>query len=151
MRIVKACPPLIEEIDAAFKVRGKPVAYAWGETIFNPEILPEIVAHEKVHGKRQGAAIEEWWRRYIADPEFRLAEEMPAHLAEYNAMCALYRASWVSARAMRRTYAAHIARKLSAPLYGGLIKFEDARQLMLRAGESSLNDRRRRDERAEAL
>lgn len=56
MRIVKAYPPLIDEIDAAFKVRGRSILFAWGDIIFNPAgaaVPPELVAHERVHGDRQ--------------------------------------------------------------------------------------------------
>lgn len=147
MRIVEAYPPLIEEIDAAFKVRGKPILYAWGDTIFNPlgvAVPPELVAHEKVHGRRQlaalvdpqspqlaEAAIRVWWMRYIADADFRLREEIHAHVAEFLSLCEQHAARWVSQRNMRRAFAAAVARKLSAPLYGGLITFREARAALL--------------------
>src|SRR5581483_9466496 len=119
--VVNAEPPRIDEIDAAFKVRGKPVLFAFGEMIYNPagvEVPPELLAHEEVHGERQRAlgSVDVWWDRYLADPAFRLAEELPAHVAEFEKLCSLYRYRWQSARAMRRTFAAHVARKLAAPL-----------------------------------
>lgn len=149
MRIVQAYPPMIEEIDAAFNVRGKAILFAWGETIFNPagvDVPPELVAHEKVHGRRQlGAAIHgtargedavrQWWHRYIADPTFRLAEEIPAHVAEFGVLCANNRGRWRSERNMRRTLAAHVARKLSSPLYGRLIGLNEAKQLLMDASK----------------
>jgi hypothetical protein len=133
VRIVVAEPPMIEEIDAAFHVRGKPILFAFGDRIYNPGgvyVPPELMAHEFVHGERQGHQVGEWWRRYIADPAFRLEEEIPAHIAEYRAICARERSKWVSERNMRRTAAAHVARKLSAPLYGRLITFEAAKKLL---------------------
>lgn len=137
MRVVQAEPPLIEEIDAAFKVRGKPVLFAWGDTIFNPlgvSIPPELMAHEAVHGLRQAlcpGGAESWWRRYIAEPEFRLLEEIPAHVDEFVSLCAQYRKNWRSERNMRRTYASHVARRLAAPLYGRLISFADAKKALM--------------------
>jgi hypothetical protein len=91
--IVKiARPPLFAEIDAAFRVGTQRIYYAWGETIFDPfgdgRICRELLMHESVHRDRQGARIEEWWRRYINDPAFRLVEEIPAHQAEYREFAA---------------------------------------------------------------
>lgn len=136
MRVVRAFPPLIEEIDAAFNVRGKAILFAWGDTIFNPagvDVPPELVVHEQVHGDRQGSEIESWWRRYIGDAEFRLAEELPAHVAEFRKLCEIHAPRWHSARAMRRTLAAHVARKISSPLYGGLITTDAAKRAILAA------------------
>lgn len=136
MRVVQNVPPIFTEIDAAFNVRGKPILYAWGDKIFNPagvHIPPELVAHEQVHGERQGTDVVGWWRRYIAEPEFRLAEELPAHVAEFKALCIANAHKWVSQRSMRRTFAAHVGRRLAAPLYGGLITADAAKAAILEA------------------
>ena len=45
----------------------------------------------------------------------------------------MHRAKWVSVRSMRRTFAAAIARKLSAPLYGSMIDAAEAKKLILAA------------------
>lgn len=119
--IVHAFPPLFDEIDAAFKVRSRAgVFYSFGDVIYCPDgapISPEFLAHEAVHGRRQGsgARVLEWWRRYIDDPKFRLAEEIPAHVAEYR---------WLVAhgnRGARRAAAGCVAARLSSPLYGRMI------------------------------
>ena len=84
--IVGRYPPNFERIDAVFHTREKPVLYCFGDAIFNPmqiEVPPFLIAHESVHCERQGDQIEEWWDRYLADPAFRLQEELPAHAAEY--------------------------------------------------------------------
>lgn len=136
MRVVRDVPPIFDEIDAAFQVRGRPILYAWGDVIYNPAgiaIPVELVAHEAVHGERQRADVRGWWRRYIEEPEFRLAEELPAHVAEFKALCASQSAKWVSHRNMRRTYAAHVGKRLAAPLYGGLIKADAAKKIILEA------------------
>jgi hypothetical protein len=104
MRDIRDVPPLFDEIDAVFGVRGKPILFAWGDKIFNPAgvtIPQELIAHEAVHGKRQGDVVG-WWRRYLVDPEFRLAEELPAHVAEFKSICAQHSSRWVSQANMRR-------------------------------------------------
>lgn len=147
MRVVQAQPPLIDEIDAVFHVRGKPVLFAWGDRIFNPlgiPVPPELMAHEAVHGERQlGTAVagtargedalRQWWHRYLTDPDFRLAEELPAHVAEFRSLCDQHRHKWHSERNMRRMLAAHVGRRLAAPLYGNLITETAAKRLILAA------------------
>jgi hypothetical protein len=151
MRIVQAYPPNIDEIDAAFQVRGKPILFAFGEIIYNPmgvAIAPELLAHEAVHGRRQlgsaepgtargDDAIRVWWHRYINEPAFRLEEEIFAHIAEFAELCRLHGKRWVSQRNMRRTYAAHVARRLAAPLYGKLISVAQAKDILLEASGST--------------
>jgi hypothetical protein len=121
-------PPMIKEIDEAFHVIGKPIIYAWGDTIYNPmkvPMYPQYFGHEAVHGMRQGEDIEGWWRRYIADPEFRLNEEIPAHMVEY----AVFRDRHKD-RNQRSGYMHKVARKLASPLYGSLITYKDAKALL---------------------
>ncbi len=125
VRIVHEPPPLFDEIDAAFKVAGQPVIFAWGHRIYNPErieIPPQLISHEAVHGHRQGRDIEGWWRRYIDEPAFRLAEEIPAHQAEYLAMVEL-----AINRNERRRALKTVAKRMAGPLYGALITASQAR------------------------
>jgi hypothetical protein len=90
MRVIKAFPPNYRMINDAFAVRGKPVIFCYGDTIYNPSgiaVGPALLAHETVHSVRQKAdpfGISGWWARYVVDPAFRLAEEIPAHQAEFN-------------------------------------------------------------------
>jgi hypothetical protein len=133
MRVECARPPLFDEIDAAFKIAGKPVIFAWGDVIYNPcriEITPELFTHEAVHHRqqREGGGPETWWRRYIADEAFRLEQEIPAHAAEYAAFCQTHLKG--NARNQRRLYFHSVASRLSSPLYGGLIRYEEARRLL---------------------
>lgn len=127
--LVKAYPPNIDAIDAEFKVRGKPIIYAFGDKIYAPfsdSISPALMAHEKVHCERQIGNVKEWWDRYIADRDFRLAEEIPAHIAEFNHLCQQY-----PNRNQRRRHLAVIAHKLSAPLYGSLLSKHEAKTIIL--------------------
>ena len=91
-------PPLYDEIAMAFSLRlDQDIIFSWGDRLYVPWrkatmsredsiVAPELIAHEAVHGERQGSGQEilNWWRRYIEDREFRLQEEIPAHRAEYQ-------------------------------------------------------------------
>lgn len=129
MNVVVAYPPNIEQIDAVFNVRGKPIIFAWGGTIYNPTggvITPELIAHESVHGSRQVSVTrdpEEWWARYLVDPEFRLAEELPAHVAQYRRYC-----SRVADSNKRVRFLFQIAEQFASPTYGSIITAAAARR-----------------------
>jgi hypothetical protein len=125
VRVLHLFPPNYRKIVEQFDVRGKSVIFAYGSAIYNPSrvpIPPELERHEQVHLTRQGGDPEAWWDKYIADPAFRLAEEIPAHAAEYQATLAHYRTQALD----------DIATKLASPLYGSLITFADAREAILR-------------------
>lgn len=129
MKIVKDFPPLYAEIAAAFDLRCRKPIFAWWDVIFNPhgiEIGPELMAHESLHAERQkrhpGGA-EGWWRQYIADPRFRLIEELLAHTAEYRAACERPGVT----RNYHRVILRGIAHRVASRLYGNLISVHDAK------------------------
>lgn len=106
------------------------VIFSWGDRIYvlrpGPISAP-LLAHEAVHGGRQTTnelAIEHWWVRYMDDPAFRLAEEIPAHIAEFQAMCI------GAGRNDRRRALSLVAGKLAAPLYGRLISKDRAKDVL---------------------
>lgn len=135
MKIVKAFPPNYRAINDVFNVRGRAVMFAYGGTIFNPSgisISPALQAHEAVHGERQGRDPAGWWVRYIADPRFRLDEEVPAHQAEYR-WHARQAGAGQPVKGFRSLLAFNhhqIALRLSGPLYGGLISLAEAKTLV---------------------
>lgn len=151
MRVVRGRPPLFDEIDAKFNIHGRPVIFAWGDTIFVPsgslDLHGSLVAHERVHGDRQLGynplgtldkmqrtpehRIVSWWLRYLADIDFRREEELLAHVAEYRHLC-----EHAGGRNERRRHLSIVAAKLSAPLYGPLMTKSFARR-MLQNGYSS--------------
>lgn len=134
--IIHENPPLIDEIDRVFHVRGKPVIFSWGNRIYLPmggEVPAELMAHELVHCDRQGATeqqITDWWERYLIDPQFRLDEEVPAHWAEYQ--CLIEGGS----RQIRRAALKQTAKRLAAPLYGRIVTPAKAKELILAAGKA---------------
>jgi hypothetical protein len=132
MRLVRDVPPMFDEIDAAFNVRGRPIIFAWGDKIYAPlqqgELPKALLLHEAVHGERQLAypgGVEAWWRRYIAEPQFRLDEEVPAHKAELAHLLTKAKGPSMRAHLLSRT-----AARLAAPLYGNLVTIAEAKQLL---------------------
>lgn len=127
MRVVKALPPIYEEIALVFPAvkRTRGVVFAWGDVLYNPqgaEIPAALMAHEESHGVRQlEIGVTAWWARYLDDPEFRLAEEIIGHRAEYLALIVTARH-----RNERRGMLKHVATRLSGPLYGRAITYAKA-------------------------
>jgi hypothetical protein len=117
-------PPMFRQINQAFNVRGKPVIFCFGDTIYNPTgmtISPALRVHEGVHSQQQDKDPFAWWNYYIDDPTFRLDQELPAHRAEWQFL----RDSGSSETAL-----VGVATRLSSPLYGSLIDYEEARRLI---------------------
>lgn len=128
MRIVVDYPPNYAAIIAAFPAAetAKPI-FAYGDVIYNPHrimIGTHLMRHESVHGERQNGDPAAWWVNYIADPQFRLDEEVAAHAAEYQSMCAGI------TRNQRRRVLRMIARRLASPLYGSLCSIDTAKRLI---------------------
>jgi len=126
----KAYPPNYEEICAAFDIKGRPgIVFTWGGTLFNPsgvDIPPDLWAHEAVHETQQyrpsivGPA--EWWRRYIAESEFRLDQELEAYRAQYRFAQESY------GRDQRRRLLKHVSQALAGPMYGHLMSASEAKR-----------------------
>lgn len=131
MKVVVGPPPNLEAIAAVFPMaRGPGAIFTFGDTIYAPGgahlVTPELKAHEGVHYSRQTndtAKIEAWWARYLVDADFRLAEEVPAHRAEYRQFCAGHRDYNQRARFLHA-----IAMRLAGPLYGGMLSHVEARR-----------------------
>ena len=56
--------------------------YSFADTIFNPDgidIPDHLIVHESVHGEQQKhdeLVAKFWWERYLADPQFRVEQEI---------------------------------------------------------------------------
>lgn len=119
--IITAKPPNFDAILAAFPDADKPgVIFAYGDDIYNPSgchIGLPLLAHERTHCSRQIGRLglpdqNEWWYRYLYEPEFRYQEEIYAHVAEYHEQ-----AQHISDRNIRARLLDSTARRLIAPLY----------------------------------
>lgn len=116
-------PPIWDACDEAFELTGDEI-FCWGDIIYNPggnHIPDYLVAHEKVHRDQQGDDIEGWWELYLEDAEFRLSQEMEAHIKEYRVFCLKYKL-----RKHREAYLKIIAERLASPMYGEVITVEEA-------------------------
>lgn len=131
MRVINDYPPLFKEIAAQFPIKPGTL-FSWGDRIYYPgggQIHPSIMAHEQVHGRRQGLlepGIVLWWQRYMSDAKFRLDEEILGHQAELQ----WYLDNKGDSRQSRRRYTAIIASKLAAPLYGRLVSVTEAKRIL---------------------
>ena len=126
-QIVIGLPPNYAAIKDRFPdCERKGVIFSYGDRIFNPSgisIPRPLMAHEAVHGLRQGADPDAWWARYLAEPLFMLDEEIHAHHAEYRAA--------VKRHGHRPRDLRGIAERLSGPLYGHAITFAQAQHAIL--------------------
>jgi hypothetical protein len=140
MRIIRDRPPMYEEIDRVFKLRGQSVLFSWGDRIYVPsgsiDIHPALIAHEAAHGARQLAylsaetmdnelRIVKWWCRYLVDVPFRREEEVIGHSAEFRYLC-----EHAGGRNQRRRHLSIVATKLSSPLYGPVMNKATARKVL---------------------
>ena len=115
MEVVIDYPPIYDEIKSAFPLVGRGVIFAWGSKIYNPSnvnIPAQLIAHERTHGRRQGNDVSGWWRRYLDEKEFRLVEEIAAHITELE-----YLLGPNPNRQMKRQNLRSISKRLAFPLY----------------------------------
>jgi hypothetical protein len=114
VKIKTEYPPNIEKIRDVLPLSGKEI-FAWDGTIYNPGkggISDALIEHERTHFKQQNGDPEAWWDQYLIDPEFRFAQELEAHQAEYRAYCKSERN-----RNKRARYLFEIAARLASPMY----------------------------------
>lgn len=130
MKVVYGRPPIYDEI---VRVIGRPpvgAVYTWGDTIYAPvgaQLDPDLREHEAVHERQQAAmgGPEAWWQRYLESPQFRLEQEIEAYRKQYAF------ARFVGlGREMRRKLLAKLAKDLSGSMYGHLVRFRDAIELI---------------------
>lgn len=122
MIIKKAFPPNIEEIKKAFPIRDNTV-FTYGNTMYVQSNHPpseNLIVHEEVHVKQQGDDPAEWWRKYIADPDFRLQQEIQAYKAQWK----FYNRT--SKDKNKFLFLNRIAQDLSGSLYGNIISYGEA-------------------------
>lgn len=121
-------PPIYDECVARFGAdwdRG--TIFTYGDTIHcKYKISKAKEVHERVHVKQQlDFGVENWWFRYFEYPEFRLQEELAAYQAE---VAYVKKFEHNLKEKMRLLH--NIAVDFSSPLYGNLMTFEEAKQLL---------------------
>lgn len=131
MEIVIDYPPIYDQIALAFPIaKRRGIIFAWGNKIYNPNnvsIPSQLIAHEGMHGRRQGNNIRGWWQRYLDEKEFRLVEETLAHIVEMTCLLGPN-----PNRQMRRHILRSTAKRLANPIYRHGISREKAYDLLKR-------------------
>jgi hypothetical protein len=132
VRILNEQCPIHSRIKEKFGPLVDKAIFAWGDTIYNPagaSISHPLLLHELVHADQQRnhpQGVEGWWELYLQSDKFRLEQEIPAHRMEYKTFCEMKK----EGRNERRLYLKSIVSRLSGPLYGNLMTFEKAKQVI---------------------
>lgn len=118
MAIKKAYPPNYAEILKAIPQAQRPgVIFAYWPDIYVPsgnDLPDHLLHHETVHLMRQEIiGVDEWWRQYLTDLDFRYQEELLAHATEYDRLL-----DPTAPRNHRRAALKMVATRLSSSLYG---------------------------------
>lgn len=131
MKIVNKFPPNYDTICQRFNIRGRQgVVFTYGDTLYVPSggnVPPDLMAHEETHFYQQtnypgGPAA--WWERYLSDNKFLLDQELEAYRVQYR-YCLEH-----MGRPERRAALKFYADSLSGPIYGRLISFDRAKELI---------------------
>lgn len=129
MRLLGGFPPNYADIAAAFDLSGKRPIFCYGNAIYNPHgirIDAPLLAHETRHSQQQAETSPcSWWGRYLAEPQFRLSQEVDA----YRTQIAVF-AQKCGDRERRLRFAMELAGHLASPMYGSLLTRQDALSLL---------------------
>lgn len=129
LKIVKALPPNFKEISEAFDIKGKTLVFTYGDKLYFPDykgkIEDHLWMHEKTHQKQQSGAPEKWWKRYITDVKFRLSQEVEAYQNQFK-----YFRRMEKSKKQRSKFLQKIASDLSSRIYGNIIGFKEAKDLI---------------------
>ena len=129
VKILTRQPPNIEAIRARFGDIPKTAVFAYGKTIYNPSgsaIAQPTLVHEITHFAQQALTNPEtWWDRYLADPQFRLDQEIEACSNEYNSLREMVRD-----RNRLNHFLNAIARSLASTQYGNMVGYSQALRLI---------------------
>lgn len=138
-------PPNYKAIAKKFKIKGRDtIVFTYGDKLYIPSgRTPDkyLMRHEETHERQQLAmGVEEWWKQYLDDPDFRFAQELEAYRAQYRSMATL-------ALDQRVGYLNHIATDLAGEMYGNLMTVKEAEAaitdgiVLKHVGSSNKNNR----------
>lgn len=121
-------PPNRDAIEARFGVLPEGVIFTYSPHVYVPSGKPlskALEAHEGVHLVQQANNPKAWWDAYLSDDEFRLAQELEAHRAEWRVLAASITDRNARVRGLRA-----VAQRLASPMYGGLVTVSEAVKLI---------------------
>lgn len=119
--------PILQNIKENFPaIDDKRVIIAYGDSIYTDGVVNYLkVIHENTHLKQQKELDKDkWWDKYIADPEFRLSQEVEAYSNEAKAA-----KETIKDRNTRYLYIRQIILDISSEMYGNIISYEKAKKL----------------------
>lgn len=121
--ITKEKPPNWGKLVDMFGVEWGPTVVTWEPNIHcGFELSSDVIEHEEVHIIQQRAiGVEEWWKRFYADPQFRYAQELEAYQKQYR-----YLRNTVKDRNELARRLSLIAGFLSGEMYGGIVSHSEA-------------------------
>ncbi len=122
------CPEIYKRLEVAFDVNwDEGLIIAYNPTIYCKfRVTPEKIVHESVHIKRQDEiGVDLWYDMYIANPSYRLEEEVLAYKAEYK-----FLKKYVKDRELLFRLKRDMAHNLSSPVYGNLVGLDEALKLI---------------------
>ena len=126
MKIVNGYPPNYKQIKAVLRPTELTI-FTYGDTIYNPtpnDIPDHLMVHEQTHSIRQGDDPAGWWKRYLVDSKFRVDEELAAYKNQYRKYLKHHDRNAANLFCMK------IARDLSSALYGNILSFSEAFDLI---------------------
>lgn len=130
MKIVYEYPPNYDVLKKVFNLGDhENVIFTYGDTLYVPQgektkLDKPLMKHEEKHSEQQLAiGASWWWDRFLSEPQFRLEQELEAYREQYKAMGGM-------TPQKRAGYLTHIATDLSSDIYGNLMNFEQAVQVI---------------------
>ena len=119
LKIINKEPPMLDEIMKAFpEVDLSMTVFTFGSELYNPSgsyVSDDLMAHEEVHEYQQACMTggpTEWWKRYIDDRDFRLAQELEAYKRQFDFSCRK-----ITDRNKQAVHLMKYARILAHPMY----------------------------------
>ncbi len=117
--------PYYKEFKAKFPIT-KDTIFIYKDTIYTDNELPyDILAHEGCHLKQQEKhGADEWIRKYLDDPQFRLDQEIQAYRVQLRL---------VKSTGDQQEYGnilMECARNLSSELYENLVSYTEAIKIL---------------------
>ena len=126
MKLVKEKPSNYEKIASKFNLKRN-VVFTYGNILYAPntdKIPDHLWVHEETHEQQQGDNPEEWWNKYLEDDDFRLEQELEAYRNQFDFI------KKTATRKQKTEFLNQIAKDLSSEIYGKIIDYKKARELI---------------------
>ena len=130
MKIINGFPPNYSElVDLLHIKESDKIVFTYGDTIYVPsgeQISNDLIIHEQTHSKQQHhmeAGAKLWWKIWMEDPEFRIANEVEAYGAQFRFIC-----SKVKDKNWQEKNLNELAGQMSSEIYGNVIDFMEAKK-----------------------